>query len=70
VQARFEDLTPGGCIFAVHDPVEEIVARRPDQVPGVLRAAEQAARRGRWVAGFVTYEVPPPPRSVTCTLDS
>jgi para-aminobenzoate synthetase/4-amino-4-deoxychorismate lyase len=34
-------------------------ARRPDEVPGVLAAAEQAAARSLWVAGFVTYEAAP-----------
>ncbi|MDQ6805531.1 MAG: bifunctional anthranilate synthase component I family protein/class IV aminotransferase [Actinomycetota bacterium] len=34
----------------------EFVAREPERVASVLRAAEDAARQGRWVAGFVSYE--------------
>jgi para-aminobenzoate synthetase/4-amino-4-deoxychorismate lyase len=31
----------------------------PDEVPGVLRAAEAAAQAGSWVAGFVAYDAAP-----------
>jgi para-aminobenzoate synthetase/4-amino-4-deoxychorismate lyase len=37
-------------------PTAEFVAHSPTEVPAVLRAAEDAARRGSWVAGFVGYE--------------
>jgi para-aminobenzoate synthetase / 4-amino-4-deoxychorismate lyase len=41
------------------EPSEEFVARQHREVEGVLQAAESAARHGRWVAGFVTYEAAP-----------
>ncbi len=42
--------------MVLSDPVHEFVAHEADQVTGVLRAAEDAARGDHWVAGFVTYE--------------
>jgi len=56
VFARFDDLGVGGRSFVLADPVDRFVATEPGQVPDVLAAAEAAARRGRWVAGFVSYE--------------
>jgi para-aminobenzoate synthetase/4-amino-4-deoxychorismate lyase len=56
ITARFDDLTGGGDAFVLCEPVERFVAAVPAEVEGVLAAAEDAARRGRWVAGFVTYE--------------
>ena len=35
---------------------EELVAWSPQEVAGVLEAAEAAARGGRWAVGFVAYE--------------
>ncbi|HEU4354862.1 MAG TPA: chorismate-binding protein [Actinomycetota bacterium] len=58
--ARFDDLTPGAeRSFQLAEPVGVIEARRVDEVPGVLDAAEAAAARGMWVAGFVAYEAAP-----------
>jgi para-aminobenzoate synthetase/4-amino-4-deoxychorismate lyase len=59
VWARFDDLSGGGESMLLSEPSHEFVARAPGQVAGVLRAAEQAARSGQWVAGFVTYEAAP-----------
>ena len=59
VAARFDDLTPGGRCFELSGLVDQFVAEGTDDVAGVLRAAERAARAGRWVAGFVTYEAAP-----------
>jgi para-aminobenzoate synthetase/4-amino-4-deoxychorismate lyase len=60
IAARFDDLTPGAerC-FELAEPVGLLEARRPGEVPGVLEAAEAAAARGLWVAGFVAYEAAP-----------
>ncbi len=55
-RARFDDRTPGGASFELTGLHTELVARTPDEVVPALRAAEDAARRGHWVAGFVTYE--------------
>ncbi|HWF50062.1 MAG TPA: chorismate-binding protein [Solirubrobacteraceae bacterium] len=59
VWARFDDLSGGGESLLLSEPSHEFVARAPGQVAGVLRAAEEAARSGQWVAGFVTYEAAP-----------
>jgi para-aminobenzoate synthetase/4-amino-4-deoxychorismate lyase len=59
ISARFDDLTPQGESFRLSNPVDEFIARRPEQVSTVLRAAESAARSGFWVAGFATYEAAP-----------
>ncbi len=57
IDARFDDLTPGaGRAFRLSEPVGVLEARRPDEVAGVIDAAEAAARRGLWVGGFVAYE--------------
>ncbi|MDT7728734.1 MAG: para-aminobenzoate synthetase / 4-amino-4-deoxychorismate lyase [Actinomycetota bacterium] len=56
IAARFDDLTAGGEAFVLSEPVERFIAVVPAEVEGVLAAAEDAARRGRWVAGFVSYE--------------
>ena len=56
MEARFDDLTPGGASFRLRDPVGVLEATRPDEVAGAIGAAEAAAARGLWVAGFVTYE--------------
>ncbi len=53
--ARFDDLSSAGRSLLLSDPSRQFVARRPEQVSDVLRAAERAARDGAWVAGFVTY---------------
>lgn len=60
VAARFDDLTPGAerCL-ELGGPVDVLEARRPEEVPGVLEAAEAAAGRGLWAAGFVAYEAAP-----------
>ena len=56
LEARFDDLTRGGTSFRLVEPVGVFEATRPDEVVGVLDAAEGAAARGLWVAGFVAYE--------------
>ena len=55
VRARFDDLTTGSA-FELRHPTAALVARRPGEVAAVIEAAEQAARDGSWVAGYVAYE--------------
>ena len=58
--ARFDDLSPEGSgSFGLIEPVATIVARRLDDVIAAMEQAEQAAREGLWVAGFVSYEAAP-----------
>jgi para-aminobenzoate synthetase / 4-amino-4-deoxychorismate lyase len=58
--ARFDDLTPGAeRAFRFEDPVGVLEARLASEVPGVLQAAEAAASRGLWAAGFVAFEAAP-----------
>jgi para-aminobenzoate synthetase/4-amino-4-deoxychorismate lyase len=59
MEARFDDLTGTGPSFRLVGPVGVVDATRPDEVPSVLEAAEAAAGRGLWVAGFVGYEAAP-----------
>jgi para-aminobenzoate synthetase/4-amino-4-deoxychorismate lyase len=49
----------GSGSFGLLDPVDTIVARRVDDVASAVDAAEEAAREGLWVAGFVAYEAAP-----------
>lgn len=57
---RFDDLSPGGSgSFGLLEPVGEMVARRLDEVVPAMVAAEEAARAGSWVAGYVSYEAAP-----------
>ncbi len=59
IEARFDDLTGADPSFRLVGPAGVLEARRPEEVPGVLAAADQAAARSLWVAGFVTYEAAP-----------
>jgi para-aminobenzoate synthetase/4-amino-4-deoxychorismate lyase len=59
IEARFDDLTGAEPSFRLVGPAGVLEARRPDEVPGVLAAAEQAAARSLWVAGFVAYDAAP-----------
>jgi para-aminobenzoate synthetase/4-amino-4-deoxychorismate lyase len=60
IDARFDDLTPGAeRAFRLTDPVGVLEARRPDEVPTTIEAAEAAASRGLWVGGLVAYEAAP-----------
>ena len=59
IEARFDDLTGAEPSFRLVGPAGVLEARRPDEVPGVLAAAEQAAARNLWVAGFVAYDAAP-----------
>jgi len=59
IEARFDDLTGSEPSFLLVGPAGVLEARRPEEVRGVLAAAEQAAARSLWVAGFVTYEAAP-----------
>jgi para-aminobenzoate synthetase/4-amino-4-deoxychorismate lyase len=45
--------------LAFSDPVEQFVADDLDAVEPALAAAEAAAQRGLWVAGFVSYDAGP-----------
>src|SRR5262245_19559237 len=60
IEARFDDLVPGSeRSFRMVEPVGVLEARRPGEVPGTIEAAEAAAARGLWVAGFVAYDAAP-----------
>jgi para-aminobenzoate synthetase/4-amino-4-deoxychorismate lyase len=59
IEARFDDMTGAEPSFRLVGPAGVLEARRPDEGPGVLAAAEQAAARGLWAAGFVAYEAAP-----------
>ena len=59
IEARFDDLTGEAPSFRLSDPAGVLEAMRPDDVAPTLSAAEGAAARGLWVAGFVTYEAAP-----------
>ena len=60
IRARFDDLTPGQeRSFEFADPVGVLEARRADEVGPIIAAAEAAASRGLWAAGFVAYEAAP-----------
>jgi para-aminobenzoate synthetase/4-amino-4-deoxychorismate lyase len=59
IEARFDDLTGEAPSFRLSDPAGVLEAMRPDEVVPTLAAAEGAAARGLWVAGFVTYEAAP-----------
>ncbi len=67
LEARFDDLTVGaagpsdgaGMSFRLVEPVGVLEATRPAEVRPAIEAAEAAAARGLWVAGFVAYEAAP-----------
>jgi para-aminobenzoate synthetase / 4-amino-4-deoxychorismate lyase len=60
IEARFDDLVAGAeRAFRLAEPVGVIEARRPSEVAGAVDAAESAAARGLWAAGFVAYEAAP-----------
>jgi para-aminobenzoate synthetase/4-amino-4-deoxychorismate lyase len=60
IRARFDDLTPGQeRSFEFADPVGVLEARRADEVGPIIAAADAAASRGLWAAGFVAYEAAP-----------
>jgi para-aminobenzoate synthetase/4-amino-4-deoxychorismate lyase len=60
ISARFDDLTPGEeRAFRLTEPAGTLEASGPDEVPDALEAAEAAAARGLWAAGFVSYEAAP-----------
>ena len=59
IEARFDDLTPGGSSFRLVEPIGVVEAHRPDEVPPAIEALEAVAARGLWAAGFVAYEAGP-----------
>ena len=60
IEARFDDLVAGSeRAFRLVEPVGVIEARRAGEVAGAIEAAESAAVRGLWAAGFVAYEAAP-----------
>ena len=59
LEARFDDLTGASSSFRLVEPVGVLEATRAGEVVATLEAAEAAAGRGLWVAGFVTYEAAP-----------
>ncbi|MBI4995535.1 MAG: chorismate-binding protein [Rhodocyclales bacterium] len=50
------DLPPNGPVGAFADPVAVLVARTPEEVPGLLARVEALAAAGCWLPGFVAYE--------------
>ncbi len=56
--ARFDDMVTGES-FSLVEPVEELVARSPDEVVAVIDHVAQASRDGQWVAGYLAYEAAP-----------
>ena len=59
LEARFDDLTGASPSFRLIGPVGVLEATRAGEVVPALEAAEAAAGRGLWVAGFVAYEAAP-----------
>jgi len=59
LEVRFDDLTGASPSFRLVEPVGVLEATRAGEVGETLEAAEAAAGRGLWVAGFVTYEAAP-----------
>src|SRR5919197_2097290 len=59
LEARFDDLTGASPSFRLAGPVGDLEATRAGEVVETLAAAEAAAGRGLWVAGFVAYEAAP-----------
>jgi para-aminobenzoate synthetase/4-amino-4-deoxychorismate lyase len=59
LEARFDDLTGASPSFRLVEPVGVLEATRAGEVVEALEAAESAAGRGLWVAGFVTYDAAP-----------
>ncbi len=59
LEARFDDLTGASPSFRLVEPVGVLEVTRAGEVVATLEAAEAAAGRGLWVAGFVTYEAAP-----------
>lgn len=59
IDARFDDLTGASPSFRLVDPVGVVEATRDEEVAPAIAAADAAAARGLWVAGFVAYEAAP-----------
>ncbi|MGI8615517.1 MAG: aminodeoxychorismate synthase component I [Actinomycetota bacterium] len=59
LEPRFDDLTGASPSFRLVEPVGVLEATRAGEVVETLEAAEAAAGRGLWVAGFVAYEAAP-----------
>ena len=59
IEARFDDLTRTEPSFRLVEAVGVVEATRPDEVAATIEAADAGARRGLWVAGFVSYEASP-----------
>jgi para-aminobenzoate synthetase/4-amino-4-deoxychorismate lyase len=60
IAARFDDLRPGReRSFRLTGQVGVVQARALDEVGPALDRVEEAARGGRWAAGFVAYEASP-----------
>jgi para-aminobenzoate synthetase / 4-amino-4-deoxychorismate lyase len=59
IEARFDDLTGVEPSFRLVEPVGVLEAIRREEVAPTIAAAESAAIRGLWVAGFAAYEAAP-----------
>lgn len=53
--ARFDDLTTERALLFTR-VASTLIAWKPDEVPGVLRDAQQATDQGSWAFGYVAYE--------------
>jgi para-aminobenzoate synthetase/4-amino-4-deoxychorismate lyase len=53
--ARFDDLRSGTAVVC-SPPSSVLVAQRPEDVPGVLAAVQEATDAGSWAFGYVGYE--------------
>lgn len=51
-----DDARASGGAFLLHRPAAIFTAAHPDEVPGILAAAERAAADGAFVAGYLAYE--------------
>src|SRR6266851_7052482 len=59
MECRFDDLTGAGAGWVFEGARGVVAARRPEDVPAVLAAVEEANRNKLFAAGFVAYEAAP-----------
>ncbi|MGH8987229.1 MAG: hypothetical protein ACRDXC_01350, partial [Acidimicrobiales bacterium] len=59
VRSRVDHTAAGAEPIELRRPVGQLRASTPSEVPAVLAEAEEAARRGRFAAGFVAYDAAP-----------
>lgn len=59
-----------GSVKIFENPLRELVARDLSEVLPIMKAAEEAQKSGKYVAGFVSYEAAPAFRSNLKTITS